>query len=323
MSILTTSKKILQSFHARESLWTDFENQAKVMDCSVDYLINEAMRAYAAQNGFLETSKDEEILDGDDFLDAIEDVDEVSEVSQVSVVEEVDDFEAADDLIVAEEALPALDDSDDFDSIEEEDDDELSGLTFQDDDDTIPPPKPTETAPTLANPSGRIQPAKPIATSSLPSAPAAQAPAAPKAVRAPAPPTPTGPSGRVPAVPSAPGVNAPAAQAQAPAPPAAEPSVPQEPSRPVLTLIYKGRKVLVKKDQFIIGRGAKSADMPIKDPNISRKHAAIIFHNGAYYIKDLGSTNGVEYGDKLVDSKRIDEGDVFTICGHALHFTYS
>ena len=84
-----------------------------------------------------------------------------------------------------------------------------------------------------------------------------------------------------------------------------------------------GRKILVNQDQFIIGRGTKSADMAIKDANISRKHAAVIFHNGAYYIKDLGSTNGVEFGEKLVDSKRIDEGDVFAICGHKFHFTYS
>ncbi|MBN2717466.1 MAG: FHA domain-containing protein [Deltaproteobacteria bacterium] len=93
--------------------------------------------------------------------------------------------------------------------------------------------------------------------------------------------------------------------------------------RPVLTMIYQGRKILIQKDQFIIGRGSKSADLPIKDPNVSRKHAAILFHNGAYYIKDLGSTNGVEYGTQLVDSKRIDEGDAFSICGHPFHFTYS
>ena len=96
-----------------------------------------------------------------------------------------------------------------------------------------------------------------------------------------------------------------------------------EPSRPTLTMVYEGRKIRIQKDQFIIGRGSKSADMPIKDPNVSRKHAAVIYHNGAYYIKDLGSTNGVEFGSQLVDSKRIDEGDSFAICGHKFHFTYS
>jgi len=95
------------------------------------------------------------------------------------------------------------------------------------------------------------------------------------------------------------------------------------PAHPPLMLVFQGRKVPIVQDQFIIGRGSKSSDLAIKDANISRKHAAVIFHNGAYYMKDLGSTNGVEYKGKPVDSKRIDEGDVFTICGHDLHFTYS
>jgi neural Wiskott-Aldrich syndrome protein len=95
------------------------------------------------------------------------------------------------------------------------------------------------------------------------------------------------------------------------------------PHRPTLTLIFQRKKIPINAQQFIIGRGSKSSDLAIKDPNISRKHAAIIFHNGVYYMKDLGSTNGIEYKGKQVDSKRIDEGDVFTICGYDLHFTYS
>ncbi|MCP4680080.1 MAG: FHA domain-containing protein [Deltaproteobacteria bacterium] len=91
---------------------------------------------------------------------------------------------------------------------------------------------------------------------------------------------------------------------------------------PGLTLIFQGRKIPITSGQFIIGRGSKASDLAIKDANISRKHAAIIFHNGAYYLKDLGSTNGIEYKGQQVDSKRIDEGDVFSICGYELHFTY-
>lgn len=91
---------------------------------------------------------------------------------------------------------------------------------------------------------------------------------------------------------------------------------------PNLTLIFQGRKINITGSQFIIGRGSKASDLAIKDANISRKHAAIIYHNGAYYLKDLGSTNGIEYKGKQVDSKRIDEGDVFSVCGYELHFTY-
>jgi hypothetical protein len=52
-------------------------------------------------------------------------------------------------------------------------------------------------------------------------------------------------------------------------------------------------------------------DLAIKDGNISRKHAAVIRRNGTFYIKDLGSTNGIDYKGMRIDNKRIDEGDVF------------
>ena len=78
----------------------------------------------------------------------------------------------------------------------------------------------------------------------------------------------------------------------------------------------------VTKDQFIIGRGSKTSDLPIKDGNISRKHAAVIRRNGTFYIKDLGSTNGIDYKGMRIDNKRIDEGDIFHICDYELRFTY-
>ena len=91
---------------------------------------------------------------------------------------------------------------------------------------------------------------------------------------------------------------------------------------PPLYLIFENQKFLIDKEQFIIGRGAKSSDLPIRDGNISRKHAAVIRRNGAYYMKDLGSTNGVDFQGSRVDNKRIEEGDVYSICDHELRFTY-
>jgi hypothetical protein len=91
---------------------------------------------------------------------------------------------------------------------------------------------------------------------------------------------------------------------------------------PTLFVIFNGQKYPVAKDEFIIGRGAKTADLPIKDGNISRRHAAIIFQNGAFYMKDLGSTNGVEYQGRRVDGRHIQEGDVYQLCDYELRFTY-
>ena len=91
---------------------------------------------------------------------------------------------------------------------------------------------------------------------------------------------------------------------------------------PPLYLVFQNQKYLVDKEQFIIGRGSKSSDLPIRDGNISRKHAAVLRRNGAYFIKDLGSTNGIDYNGVRIDNKRIEEGDVFNICDYELRFTF-
>ncbi|HVX97276.1 MAG TPA: FHA domain-containing protein [Polyangia bacterium] len=93
-------------------------------------------------------------------------------------------------------------------------------------------------------------------------------------------------------------------------------------SAPPLYLVFDNQKYRIDKDQFIIGRGSKSSDLPIKDGNISRKHAAIIRRNGTYFIKDLGSTNGIDFKGMRIDNKRIDEGDLFHLCDYELRFTY-
>jgi pSer/pThr/pTyr-binding forkhead associated (FHA) protein len=104
---------------------------------------------------------------------------------------------------------------------------------------------------------------------------------------------------------------------------AAPPAPPVEPGPgATLYLVFENQKYPIDKDQFIIGRGSKSSDLPIRDGNVSRKHAAVIRRNGAYFIKDLGSTNGIDFKGMRIDNKRIDEGDLFHICEYELKFTY-
>src|SRR5262249_5315880 len=104
--------------------------------------------------------------------------------------------------------------------------------------------------------------------------------------------------------------------------PASAPPPHMSPGRPPPVLIYHRQRCPVTKDQFISGRGSKTPDLAIKDGNISRKHAAVIRRNGTFYIKDLGSTNGIDYKGMRIDNKRIDEGDVFHLCDYELRFTY-
>ena len=91
---------------------------------------------------------------------------------------------------------------------------------------------------------------------------------------------------------------------------------------PPLFLVFGNQKYIVEKDQFIIGRGAKSSDLPIRDGNISRKHAAVVRRGGAYYIKDLGSTNGIDFNGERIEARKIEEGDVYSICDYQLRFTF-
>ena len=102
----------------------------------------------------------------------------------------------------------------------------------------------------------------------------------------------------------------------------AAPSMDSEGTGQALYLIFENQRHKIDKEQFVIGRGSKSTDLPIKDGNISRKHAAVVRRNGTYFIRDLGSTNGIDFNGTRIDNKRIDEGDVFHLCEYELKFTY-
>jgi hypothetical protein len=99
-----------------------------------------------------------------------------------------------------------------------------------------------------------------------------------------------------------------------PPPPAASPR---------LYLFFNGQKYAIEPgEDFIIGRGKTGCHLTIKDSNVSRRHAAIAFRNGSYYLQDLGSVNGVEHDGRRIEHKRIEEGDEFSICEYELRFTF-
>jgi hypothetical protein len=208
------SKKTMRHFYCRDVLWETFEQMANDFDCSIDYLINEAMRFYARSKNY------------------------------------------------------------------------QAG--------TVPP-----SAPVLNGPPG-----------------------GPARVRPPMPPPAPSNAGTMQRPPQVGGAMAPRPQRVTPPPPRASLDSMSMSSGPTLFLMFNNQRIPIEKDQFIIGRGSKSSDLAIKDGNISRKHAAVIRRNGMFYIKDLGSTNGIDYKGMRIDNKRIDEGDIFHICDYELRFTY-
>ncbi len=92
--------------------------------------------------------------------------------------------------------------------------------------------------------------------------------------------------------------------------------------RPPIYLSFSNNRYVIDQEKYVIGRGSKQTDLTIRDGNISRKHCVVIFRNGSYYIKDLDSTNGIEYRGNRIESKKIEEGDVFYLCDYELRFSY-
>lgn len=92
-----------------------------------------------------------------------------------------------------------------------------------------------------------------------------------------------------------------------------------------LYLWFNDQRYTIDKNKYIIGRGGQSAncDLTIPDSNISRRHCAITYLNGEHIIKDLNSTNGIDFNGNKVPYKRIEEGDTFFLCDYQIRFTYN
>lgn len=101
------------------------------------------------------------------------------------------------------------------------------------------------------------------------------------------------------------------------------PIPPQASKAKTLYMFFNNKRFPIRPNKdFIIGRISQGTNLAIKDGNISRRHASIVFRNGSFYIQDMGSTNGIEYYGRRIDSKKIEEGDNFFICDYELQFTY-
>ncbi|HEY0987411.1 MAG TPA: FHA domain-containing protein [Kofleriaceae bacterium] len=90
---------------------------------------------------------------------------------------------------------------------------------------------------------------------------------------------------------------------------------------PLLRAVYRGRDYPVIRAPFVIGRSAV-CDLAIDGDGVADEHAAVVLLDDAVYLKDLGSPAGVVYRGRRIGHKRIDEGDVFDICGHEISFTF-
>jgi hypothetical protein len=82
--------------------------------------------------------------------------------------------------------------------------------------------------------------------------------------------------------------------------------------REVAVLNWDGQRRVLDKKRSVLGR-SRDVDVQIEDPNISRRHAEIVQEGSAYWLVDLGSTNGTEVEGRRVQRARLDNGSRFTV----------
>lgn len=73
-------------------------------------------------------------------------------------------------------------------------------------------------------------------------------------------------------------------------------------------------------DAVLLGR--ERGPLALHDGGVSRQHALVLYEEDAYWIKDLGSTNGTWVnGDPVVGNYRLTDGDHVTVGGTVIKFT--
>ena len=78
----------------------------------------------------------------------------------------------------------------------------------------------------------------------------------------------------------------------------------------------QGARYRVDAEGLTLGR-EDACTVVIPDPDVSRFHARLVFHNAAIWVQDAGSRNGVFVNEKrVVRHKQLSPGDELSIGEH-------
>src|SRR5205823_664312 len=73
-----------------------------------------------------------------------------------------------------------------------------------------------------------------------------------------------------------------------------------------------GREFVFEQSSVLIGR-TSDCDVVLYDPGVSRKHARIFEEASAYYVEDMGSSNGTKVNGAIIKKKLLSDGDAISL----------
>jgi hypothetical protein len=73
-------------------------------------------------------------------------------------------------------------------------------------------------------------------------------------------------------------------------------------------LVGADKRTVLSGSRMLIGR-SRDCDVPVDDPNVSRRHAELRNEDGRWIITDLGSTNGIKVNGRRVEQAALEPGD--------------
>jgi adenylate cyclase len=88
-----------------------------------------------------------------------------------------------------------------------------------------------------------------------------------------------------------------------------------------LVPIGGGDAIPLQQEVMTIGR-RQSSDIRLDFPNVSSNHAELSHRNGVWYIRDLGSTNGVKVNGQRTQRRPLRPGDEVAVANHKYTIQY-
>src|SRR5437868_220459 len=85
-----------------------------------------------------------------------------------------------------------------------------------------------------------------------------------------------------------------------------------------------GDPIPLVKGTLVVGRQPfPRCDITLEFPNVSSRHCEFRLMNGYWYVRDLGSRNGIKVNGIRCDSHWLMPGDVVSVSKHRFEVNYS